>query len=247
MSEIDETQRGWASVSSRDWRAAEEHFRRVLEANPFDADALTGMAALYLHVGDADQARELCEMAVAQAERDLPRARRHTTGWDDAKVRPYLRALFYLSLAYVHEEAWALAQPALEEIVAWDVTGMGGEALNLLAQVLHRIDRLDDAAHAYVEAAEYIPEAYYSAGLAYWRLGKRREAERMWRRGLERRPQLAALIVHYPRVLPNPRGGLQDPEFNRAVEYLEYLGELWDEESKSELAHLYERRVALNG
>jgi len=246
MSDADESQKGWDAIISEDWRGAEESFRAALEVDPLSPDALTGMAALSLRSGDPEQARELCEMATAQAERDLPRTKRHT-GWEDKNIRPYLRALYYLSLSYVAQHAWALAQPALEEIVAWDVTGMQGEALDLLAQVLHRIDRLEEALHAYLEAAEYIPENYYSAGLILFRMGKQREAERFWRRGLERRPRLAVLIANYPQVIPIPRRTHMDREFSRAVQYLQYNGELWDESSKAELAGLYDRRVASNG
>ncbi|NMP22365.1 tetratricopeptide repeat protein [Sulfobacillus harzensis] len=246
MSALDEGQKGWASVEVQDWADAEKHFRKALEMDPFQADALTGMAALYLRAGDADQARELCELATAQAERDLPRTKRHT-GWDDEQVRPYLRALYYLSLTYIEQHAWALAQPALEEIVAWDVTGMQGRALDLLAQVLYRIERWEEAVHAFLEAAEYIPEDYYSAGLTLFKLGRTREAERFWRRGLERRPRLAALIAHYPHVLVNPRGSFWDQEFRDAVKYLQHQAELWDAASQRELAGFQERRAISNG
>lgn len=246
MSKEDESSQGWGCLADRDWDGAEQHFKRALEGDPFFPDALTGMAALYLRGGDMEQARELCEMATAQSEHLLPRTKRHT-GWTDGSVRPYLRALYYLALTYIRQQAWALAQPALEEIVAWDVTGMQGEALNLLAQVLHRIDRREEAVHAYLQAAEYLPEDYYTAGLVLWQLGKRREAERMWRRGLERRPALAALIVHFPQVVPHPRGGDRDEDFGRIVDYLEYQGELWDEASRAELMMLYERRAASHG
>lgn len=246
MSKEDESSRGWDFLALREWLKAEEEFKQALEGDPFYPDALTGMAALYLRVGDVEQARELCEMAAAQAERNLPRTKRHT-GWTDQKVRPYLRALYYLAVSYVRQEAWPLAQPALEEIVAWDATGMKGEALDLLAQVLHRIDRREEAVHAYLQAAEYFPEDYYTAGLVLFQLGKRREADRLWRRGLERRPALASLIAHYPRVVPNPRGACFDENFGRMVKYLEYQGELWDEASRAELIMLYERRAASNG
>lgn len=243
MSELDEGQLGWNSISAHNWDEAETHFRKALEHDPFHADALTGMAALYLRAGDADQARELCEMATAQAERHLPRTKRHT-GWDDERIRPYIRALYYLAKSYIDQHAWALAQPALEEVVAWDVTGMQGKALDLLAQVLYRIERLEESVHAFLEAAEYLPEDYYSAGLVLFHLGKRREAERFWRRGLERRPRLAQLISGYPRVVPNPRGAHSDAEFGRAVDYLHHQGELWDAEAKEVLDGLYQRRVA---
>jgi tetratricopeptide (TPR) repeat protein len=246
MSKEDESSQGWDCLADRAWDDAEEHFKRALEGDPFFPDALTGMAALYLRAGDVEQARELCEMATAQAEHQLPRAKRHT-GWADGNIRPYLRALYYMALTYIRQEAWALAQPALEEIVAWDVTGMQGEALDLLAQVLHRIDRRDEAVHAYLQAAEYLPEDYYTAGLVLFQLGKRREAERFWRRGLERRPALAALIAHFPQVVPNPRGGYRDEGFARMVEYLEFQGELWDDASKAELMTMYERRAASSG
>lgn len=246
MSIEDETQRGWGYLAQQQWSLAEADFRQVLEVDPFYPDALTGMAALYLRSGDVEQARELCEMATAQAERELPRAKRHT-GWEDEKIRPYLRSLYYLALTYVRQSAWPLAQPALEEIVAWDVTGMEGEALELLAQVLHRIERLEDAVHAYLQAAEYFPENYYTAGMLLFQMGKQREAERFWRRALERRPSLASLIVHYPHVVPNPRGGFQDETFGRMIEYLDYQGELWDVASKAQLASLSMRRAASNG
>lgn len=246
MSPLDEGQKGWASMDVQEWADAEGHFRKALEKDPLHADALTGMAALYLRAGDVEQARELCEMATAQAERDLPRTKRHT-GWEDVKIRPYLRALYYLSLTYVEQQAWALAQPALEEIVAWDVTGMEGQALDLLAQVLYRIGRLEDAVHAFLEAAEYVPEDYYSAGLTLFKLGKVREAEQFWRRGLERRPRLALFIAYYPAVLVNPRGSFWDPEFKDAVLYLKRQAELWDQTSQAELAGVTERRAISHG
>lgn len=246
MSAWDEGQQGWASVEGQVWSDAEKHFRKALEMDPFHADALTGMAALYLRAGDPEQARELCEMATAQAERDLPRTKRHT-GWDDAQIRPYIRALYYLAMTYIDQHAWALAQPALEELVAWDVTGMQGRALDLLGQVLYRIDRLDEAVHAFLEAAEYQPEDYYSAGLALHKLGKVREAERFWRRGLERRPRMAQLIAYYPRVMVNPRGSFWDKEFADCVNYLQYQGELWDAVSQGALAGFTERRAISNG
>ena len=246
MSNEDDIAQGWDNLAEWKWLEAEGHFKRVLEADPFCPDALTGMAALYLRIGDADQARELCEMATAQAERELPRAKRHT-GWNDEKVRPYLKALYYLALSYIRQEAWALAQPALEEILAWDSTGLEGDALDLLAQVLHRIERWEEAVQTYLLAAEYFPEDYYTVGLILLSLGKRRDAERFWRRALELCPGLAFLIIHYPKITLNPRGAFWDEDFGRMVEYLEYQGELWDMASRSELAGLCERRVALNG
>lgn len=246
MGKEDDIVQGWEYLANRAWMDAEAAFKRALAEDPFYPDALTGMAALYLRSGDIEQARELCEMATAQAERSLPRIKRHT-GWTDETVRPYLKALYYLALSYIRQQAWALAQPALEEIIGWDITGMQGEALDLLAQVLHRIERREEALHAYLEAAEYFPEDYYTAGLLLFQMGKGREAERYWRRALERRPELARLIAHYPRVVPHPNGGFQDQDFGRMVEYLEFQGELWDSRSQAELAHLYERRLASNG
>lgn len=243
MTEQQASQLGWEAIGNHEWEQAEEHFRGVLEFNPFHADALAGMAALYLNAGDIEQARELCEVAAAQAERDLPRSKRHT-GWDDAVLRPYLRSLYYLSLTYIRQDAWALAQPALEEIVAWDVSGMEGRALTLLAQVLHRIERWEEAVHAYLQAAEYFPEDYYTAGLLLFQLGKSREAERMWRRALDRRPDLATFIVHYPRLVPHPRGGGISLEFQQTIDYLQSQGAFWDEPSKAELSQLYGRRQA---
>lgn len=246
MGKEDDVLQGWSYLADQQWLKAEMAFKHALEVDPFLPDALTGLAALHLRSGDVEQARELSEMATAQAEQNLPRAKRHT-GWDDDAVRPYLRALYYSALSYIRQDAWALAQPALEEILAWDVTGIEGEALDLLAQVLHRIERHEEAVHAYLQAAEYFPEDYYTAGLLLHHLGRRREAERFWRRGFEQRPELASLIAHYPHVVPNPRGGILDQNFRRTIEYLEYQGELWDAEARSYLAKMYETLPASSG
>lgn len=246
MAKEEDIAQAWQLMAERNFVAAHALFRQALEGDPLDPDALTGVAALYLKSGDIEQARDLCEMACAQAERNLPRGKRHT-GWHDSVVRPYLRALYYLALTYVRQGAWALAQPALEEIIGWDITGMRGEALDLLAQVLHRIERYEEAVHAYLEAAEYFPEDYYSAGLVLMQLGKRREAERWWRRGVERRPGLASLISYYPHVIPNPRGSFANDEFARAIEYLDDQADLWDADSKAELAGFNERCAAAIG
>ncbi|AEJ41667.1 hypothetical protein TPY_3515 [Sulfobacillus acidophilus TPY] len=241
MASGEEERQGWERFEALRWEEAEQHFRRALEDDPFRPDALTGIAALYLKAGEPEQARELCEMALAQAERDLPRAKRHT-GWEDDRIRPYVRALYYLALTYIEQDAWALAQPALEEVVAWDITGIQGKALDLLGQVLQRINRLEEATHAYLEAAEYLPESYFSAGLVLFLRGKLREAERFWQRGIEHRPELARWLMEFPWVQPLPILRPDDEIYNRAVQYIDYLGELWTFGAKQALASVFVRQ-----
>jgi tetratricopeptide (TPR) repeat protein len=246
MASGEEEQQGWERIEAYAWEEAETHFRRALQEDPFRPDALTGIAALYLQAGDPEQARELCEMAVAQAEHDLPRSKRHQ-GWDDPKVRPYLRALYYLSLSYIEQDAWSLAQPTLEEIVVWDATGMNGKALDLLGQVFLRIGRVDEAAQAFLEAAEFRAQAHFSAGLAMFLRGRYRDAERLWAKGIEQRPQLAEWLMYAPKVRPLPLVVPDATDYNESVQYWEYMDELWARAAREALQAVYQRQAASIG
>lgn len=246
MTPAEEARRGWELLDLEEYQSAEDHFRQALEAEPLGADALTGMGAIYRVYGDVEQAHELLEMAIAQAERLLPRSKRHTDG-DEESVRPYVRALYQLALTFVSEDAFALAQPALEEVVAWDGTAMGGRALFLLGLVLQQLGRLDEATHAYLEAAERVPEAHYSAGLTLFLSGRQREAERFWRMGVAKRPLVSLWVSHYPQVRPLPVRVPSDLEFTQASRYVEHTGWLWTPEARAHLAGLTEEPSASSG
>lgn len=244
MAAQDEEQLGWNCLNVEDYDGAERHFRRALELEPFRAESLNGLGMIYLVDGELDQARELFEMALTQAERHLPRKKR-TTGWEDPEVRPYLRGLFYLALTNAEDGEWDHVGAPLEELIAWDIQGMDGDAYFLLAQAYHRTGQWEQAVHAYLEAGERRPEAFYSIGLIYFQWNRLRDAERFWLRALRRQPHTSFLITRYPRVRPIRVGRDSDQEFYTAAQYIDANADLWTEEARRALERVCQQQVAM--
>lgn len=239
----DEERLGWLSIQSGEYQIAERHFRQALAVDPFRADALNGLGVILLKEGDLEQARELFEMALSHAEQELPRRKRHT-GWNDDSVRPYLRGLYYMALLFIQDDHWDQVRQPLEELVAWDSSGIDGEAYYLLGQAYHRLGRLEEAIDAYRNAQDHYAEVTYSIGLAYFDLKKMQEARRIWQEAIRQFPEIALFVSYYPRVRPIPLKRSDSTHFLQASRYIEQNGDLWTEESRRTLNELTRGEVA---
>lgn len=227
----EEEQLGWKHIANGQLENAESHFRRALELDPLRADALNGLGTVYLEWGELEQAQELFQMAIAQAEVQLPRMKRHT-GWDDELVRPYLRGLNQLSLTFSKMGYWAGVQQALEELLAWDQEGLQGRAFALLGEAHLRSGHLTEALSAY-QKAPHTPEIAYTLGLVFFANGRRKEARQAWLEAYRRLPEALPLLCHYPIV--RAIGGASDTNFGRAARYAFAIQDLWTTESRAEL------------
>lgn len=157
---------------------------------------------------------------------------------DIPDVRVYVRALFYLSVLYAEEGQWERVIDALEDVKAWDSSGLGGDVSLLLAQAYHRSGRMDEAVDAYSEASEVHSESLYSLGLVCYQIGKVREAERYWLRAVRHHPELAFLIARYPRLRALPVASSEDRQFSTNAEYVEATADLWSAQAREALDHL---------
>ncbi len=229
----EEEQLGWKHIANGQLENAESHFRRALELDPLRADALNGLGTVYLEWGELEQAQELFQMAIAQAEIQLPRKKRHT-GWDDEVVRPYLRGLNQLALTFSKMDYWPGVQHALEELLAWDAEGMQGRAFSLLGEAYLRTGHLAESLHAYQEAP-HTPETDYTLGLIFFISGQVREASQAWERAYQKLPEALPLLCHYPVV--RAIGGASDTNFGRAARYAFTFTDLWTVESRVALRH----------
>ncbi|MDA8195192.1 MAG: tetratricopeptide repeat protein [Thermaerobacter sp.] len=246
MTERDDERTGWDKLETGHYEEAETAFRSVLEINPLHSSALTGLGVIYLAAGEVDQARDLLEMALSQAERELPRKKRHARA-DDPLVRPYVRALFYLAVASAEEGEWEQVVDPLEDLMAWDASGFNGDAILLLAQGYHRTGRLEEAARTYLESGDKHPEALYSLGLVYFQQGRVKDAERFWLRALRRHPELAFLIARYPRVRALPLSPIRHREFSANAEYIEATVDLWPMEARAALDKMCQQAALGSG
>ncbi len=237
MAAREEERLGWKDMEHGELENAEIHFRRALELDPYRADSLNGLGQVYLSWGELEQAQELFQMALAQAEQDLPRNKRHTS-WDDASIRPYLRALYHLGVTLFRQERWDEAQEPLEELVAWDAKALGGDGYYLLGLLGLRTGRPKDAAEFFQESLARYPEAFYSLGLSYFLQGRLTEARQAWSDGLDVVPGLSAFIVGFPALLPLPVWKSSDETFVRTSRYIENTIDLWTAPAKGDLRAL---------
>ncbi|MCY0882142.1 MAG: tetratricopeptide repeat protein [Firmicutes bacterium] len=230
----DEERLGWKEMEQGQLEQAETHFRRALEMDPFRADSLTGLGVVYFSWGELDEAQELFQMAVLQAQQDLPRKKRHT-GWEDQNVRPYLRSLYHLALVFMREGRWKEAQEPLEEMLAWDDSAMDGEAYYLLALMYHRLGRLTDAFPLYEKALGRHPEALYSLGLLAYLQGEAEPAARYWRQGVKAIDEIFPLLAYYPVVQPLPVVPVQQMPYLLAIQYYDDCFDLWPDSAREQL------------
>lgn len=233
MLAAEEEQLGWKHIASGQLEHAESHFRRALELDPLRVDALNGLGTVYLEWGELEQAQELFQMAIGQAEGQLPRTKRHT-GWDDEVVRPYLRGLGQLAVTFGKMGYWSGVQQTLEELLAWDSGGMEGRVFFLLGEAYLRNGQLAEALHSYQEAPN-TPERDYTLGLILFISGQERNAYQAWQRAYQALPEALPLLRHYPTV--RPIGGASDTDFGRAARYAFASFDLWTMDSRAALGY----------
>lgn len=234
----EEEQLGWKHIANGQLENAESHFRRALELDPLRADALNGLGTVYLEWGELEQAQELFQMAIAQAELQLPRKKRHT-GWNDEAVRPYLRGLHQLAVTFSKMPYWVGVQRALEELLAWDAAGMQGKVFSLLGEACFRTGNFSGSLHAFREAPP-TPETDYTLGLTYFVTGQARDACKAWQRAYQTLPEAIPLLCHYPIV--RAIGGAFDTDFGRAARYAHVSYDLWTAESREALGRCVEEQ-----
>lgn len=224
MAARDEEMLGWRRLQEGRLDEAEGHFRRCLELDPDRVEALNGLGSVYLTWNDLDEAAELFQMAIAMAEPLLPRKKR-ATGWQDPAVRPYLQALFSLSMTRVRRQAFADAILSLEAVMAWDSTGMDGEAYLWLGQCYHRTGNMMAARECYETARLRFPEAWFLHGLVCFVLGDGAQAVKSFRTGAEILPEVVPLLAFYPRVRGFP--GKLSERHGQSVEFVDATIDLW--------------------
>lgn len=230
MAASDQEVLGWRCLEEGRLEEAEGHFRRCLELDPDRVDALNGLGSVYLAWDELDEAAELFQMAIAMAETALPRQKRQT-GWKDPQVRPYVKALHSLAMTRLRRQAFDEALAPLEEVVAWDPSGLEGEAFLLLGYCRHRAGDLKGALDCYGKARAKHPAAWYLKGLSAFLLGQMFEAQKSFRAGLQLMPEIGPLIAYYPRVRGLPGQGNLD--YQEAVGFVESTIELWTPDAQA--------------
>lgn len=230
----DEERLGWQEMEQGQLENAEVHFRRALELDPYRADALNGLGQVYLSWGDFEQAQELFQMAIAQAQEDLPHHQRHTS-WEDVNIRPYLRGLYHLAVTLFRQGLWDEACEPLEELVAWDTEAIGQDGYYLLGMLQLRANRPTEAVECFQQSLSRYPEAFYSVGLAHFLQGQLTDARQAWANALAVIPDLSLFITNYPALLPFPLWQSDDETFVRTSRYVDDMVDLWTPEAKEEL------------
>lgn len=243
MQPTDEERLGWQEVERGAFDAAEDHFRRALDLDPSRPDSLSGLGLVYLSWGDLDEAEELFQLALLQAEKGLPRKKRRTSGRDPV-VQPYLRALYHLAITYVRQDLWEESVEPLEQILAWDPEGMEGEAFPLLAEAYHRLGLATEAIYYYRAALDYDIWSWFSLGALYLSRGEVDEATTILRHAVNERPEAARWIAHFPKVVPLPNSAIDDVPFVDAVGYLVDHMDLWPASARAFLRQTLESSPA---
>jgi tetratricopeptide (TPR) repeat protein len=237
----DEETLGWKQLEQGHLEAAEGHFRRCLELDPDRVEALNGLGQVYLAWGELDEAAELFQMALALAEPALPRGKRRT-GWSDPQVRPYLRALHLLAMTRIRRGAYADAVEPLEQMFAWDATGVDGEAHLLLGQCRQRLGDLEGADECYEKARLKHPHAWYLYALTRLLLGHVSEATHCFKSAIDVVPEVAPLLAYYPRV--RGIGGDGAPRHRQAIQFVNATVDLFTRDSRDMVRSLLEGGVA---
>lgn len=233
--------KGWEQLDAGVLEEAEEYFRQALELDPLRIDALTGLGVIFSSWREYEQAEEIFRLAVAQAERELPRNRRNPSP-SDVRVRLYLRSLYYLAKNYVRQYLWTEARHVLKEVLAWDPSGLDGKAHVLMGYAYHRIYDKRQAIHYYEKVVDTRPDVHFSLGLIYYQKGQATLAEKAWAAAAAQCPELAQAIVMHPQVVPiRIRGWAQDHRFKQVSRYIEETIDLWSSEDKRALRQLVER------
>ncbi len=120
---------------SQDSNASEAAFKKALEADPDNEDALTGLAMVYSDLGDSKRATELLEKLSAK--------------------NPSPRALIALASSYEQIHEYALAAGAYRRALALDPSR--AEIKQALAQDLAISEQFDEALKLYQELATENP------------------------------------------------------------------------------------------
>lgn len=241
MGARDEEMLGWKQLEDGQLEKAEGHFRRCLEIDPDRVEALNGLGQVYLAWDELDEAAELFQMALSMAEPRLPRGKRRT-GWQDPAVRPYLRALHLLAMTRIRRGAYAAATEPLEEMFAWDATGVDGEAYLLLGQCRQRLGDIEAADVCYEKARLKRPHAWYLYALTRLLLGHTNEAAHCFKSAMDVMPEVAPLLAYYPRV--RGIGGERAPRHGQAIQFVNATVDLFTRDSREILQTLLAGGVA---
>lgn len=191
---------GMAAERRRDYRAAAEHYRLALEADPGDWSArLARGLILAVHLG-----RE------GEAERELERVLRERPDLDEAHAA--------LGEIYLRRgEAGPAEEAALR---AREINPDNYSALTLLGRLRLQEEDFERAEVLFREALDVEPQgaaALYGVGVVLFQRGEYLEAESLFRRAL-------ALVPRFPEAALN-RGMVLDA-LGRREEALKALGEL---------------------
>ncbi|MDA8200776.1 MAG: tetratricopeptide repeat protein [Thermaerobacter sp.] len=241
MAAREEEMLGWKRLEQGQLDRAEGHFRRSLEMDPDRVEALNGLGQVYMAWDELDEAAELFQMALAIAEPNLPRGKRRT-GWHDPHVRPYLRSLHLLAMTRIRRGAYQSAAEPLETMLAWDATGVDGEAYLLLGQCRQRLGEVEVADACYEKARLKHPHAWYLYGLTRLLLGHGPDAVHCFKAAVDVVPEVAPLLAFYPRV--RGIGGEGAPRHRQAVQFVNATVDLFTRESRELLRSLMTGEVA---
>jgi len=184
---------------------AADLYRRAIEADPLDADALHLLGTIHLQRGDqvasAGFAAKavLAEPAMARAYNNLGLILKDV-GQPASAARCYLHAIRIApNLAEAHSNLGvalkAAGQTALaiqHYRLAVELDPSLGEAHNNLGNALQELGEIEEAVEAYLSASERMPDSdtvSYNVGLLLMRLGRREDALVHLRHALEIAPQ----------------------------------------------------------
>ena len=168
---LDPKHGGTVAYSRGDYGSAAERYRKVIEANPHDADALNNLGQVLARTGNAGEAVPYFEQAIT--------------------LYPKVWA-YRFNLAHAHGQTSDWARAVTEYQSAGELFPDDYATQFNLAMALHKQGREAEAVPAYLKAITLAPgEASFhlSLGISYEKLNRPNDAVESYRRYLELAPE----------------------------------------------------------
>jgi tetratricopeptide (TPR) repeat protein len=234
----DEFFSGCESYEEGNLDESERAFRAVLAQMPDHLDALHHLA-MVLSKRDLDnQALDLWEQSVRIGRKAFPRdfeAGRDRLEWGWLENRPFLRCLHGLALAKYENEKVEEALGLFEELLSLNPNDNQGIRA-MIVQALFELGRFEDAlkiTDLFVDDA--MPETLYGRALAFFKLGRKREATATLKDAVSYLPLVGKELLKTRHRLPRTArpdlvtlGGADE-----AYYYWERSGHFWEEDHKA--------------
>jgi tetratricopeptide (TPR) repeat protein len=218
-------------------KAALVCFRSALEADPNHLDAMHHLAIALGATGKVKEAYEMWERALETARKAIPprafKRGEHTIPWVFLNNRPFLRLLEAHATNLLVKGDIDGSIEVYKEIQSYNPDDNQGVRESLAQLYMHK-GRLEDmVALGEKYKDDVLSSTVYAHPLALFKLGRRKEAEKLLKRAIKRRPNVADELLKKEHEKPETDmpGYISFDGWDMAYDYWDKFGDYWDEEA----------------